>query len=238
MGLKVENLDVNYNSVRALFGISLEIDEGRTVAVLGPNGAGKSSLARAICGLVPPSGGCINFNGEDITSLPAHRIHGLGVTYIPEGRGIFPSLSVLDNLRVAVWPLKKRKARDGALSRALDLFPALAMRQNQLAGTMSGGEQQMLALARAFCAESKLIVADELSLGLAPLIVDSVFASLQAAKREGLTIIIIEQFVNRALDMSDDCVILAHGKVVWQGSAASATGAVRDKYITQKEVAS
>jgi branched-chain amino acid transport system ATP-binding protein len=238
MGLTVENLDLKYNSLQALFGISFDVPTGRTVAVLGPNGAGKSSLARAICGLVPPSGGHIQFNSEDITSMPAYRIHGLGVTYIPEGRGIFPSLSVLDNLRVAVWPLKKRKARDAALARSLDLFPALAMRQNQLAGTMSGGEQQMLALARAFCAESKLIVADELSLGLAPLIVDQVFSSLQAAKKEGMTLMIIEQFVNRALEMSDDCLILAHGKVVWQGSAASATDAVRDKYITQKAVSS
>ena len=236
MGLTVDNLDLNYNSVQALFGISLEVPTGRTVAVLGPNGAGKSSLARAICGLVHPSGGHIHFDNEDITSMPPYRIQGLGVTYIPEGRGIFPSLSVLDNLRVAVWPLKKRKARDEALTRSFDLFPAVAKRQSQLAGTMSGGEQQMLALARAFCADSKLIVADELSLGLAPLIVDQVFSSLQAAKREGLTLMIIEQFVNRALDMSDDCLILAHGKVVWQGTAAAATGAVRDKYITQKPV--
>jgi branched-chain amino acid transport system ATP-binding protein len=234
MGLKVDNLYVNYNSVRALFGVSLDIDEGRTVAVLGPNGAGKSSLARAICGLVPPSGGRIMFDGEDITSMPAYRIHGLGVTYIPEGRGIFPSLSVLDNLRVAVWSLKNRRARDEAVRRSFDLFPVLGTRQNQLAGTMSGGEQQMLALARAFCVDSKLIVADELSLGLAPLIVDQVFSALEAAKREGLTLMIIEQFANRALEMSDDCLIFAQGKVVWQGSAASATHAVRDKYIAPK----
>jgi branched-chain amino acid transport system ATP-binding protein len=234
--LVVEGLEVSYNSVRALYGVSFQLEAGKTLAVLGPNGAGKSSLARTVCGLVPATGGRILVSGTDVTSWSPHRIHSLGVTYVPEGRGVFPTLSVADNLRVAVWHLKGRLARSAAIERSYEIFPILANRRGQLAGTLSGGEQQMLALARAFSSDPRVIVADELSLGLAPLIVDQVFESLHAAQSLGASLIVIEQFVERALAMSDDCLILRHGKIAWEGNAADATRAVRDEYLGSKDL--
>ena len=191
------------------------------VAVLGANGAGKSTLARAVSGLVPPAAGAIRFDGRDITGLPAHRVRQLGLTYIPEGRGIFPGLSVTENLRMAVAQ-EPRRDRADAIDRAIDQFPVLGTRRSQRAGSLSGGEQQMLALARALAVSPKLVIADELSLGLAPLITESVFESLEQARRSGITIVLSEQFVHRALSMADTCVILTRGRVSWSGPATEA----------------
>ena len=234
--LTVENLDVRYGSSRALFGVSLTVDPGTVLAVLGANGAGKSTLARAVSGLVPTTSGRVFFDGHEITGQPAHRIRKLGLTYIPEGRGIFPGLSVVDNLRMAVAQ-EKRHERAAAIDRAIDRFPVLGQRRGQRAGSLSGGEQQMLALARALAVSPKLIIADEMSLGLAPIVTESVFQALEEARRSGITIVLTEQFVHRALSMADACVILMRGQVGWFGPAAEAGQEVIDRYLGDAEPA-
>ena len=232
--LKVQDLDVSYGSSRALFGVSLEVQPGSVVAVLGANGAGKSTLARTISGLVAPSVGKVFFEGKDVTGFAAHRIRRLGLTYIPEGRGIFPGLSVVDNLRMAVAQ-ERRQDRPGAIERAIDRFPVLGQRGSQRAGSLSGGEQQMLALARALAVSPKLVIADEMSLGLAPLVAESVFEGLEEARRTGITIVLSEQFVHRALEMADTCVILTCGRVGWSGPASEAGHEVIERYLGEAE---
>ena len=228
--LEVRDLDVRYGSSQALFGVSLTVQPGTVLAVLGANGAGKSTLARAVSGLVAPTAGKVFFEGRDVTGLPAHRIRQLGLTYIPEGRGIFPGLSVIDNLRMAVAQ-ERRQDRAGAIDRAIDRFPVLGQRSTQRAGSLSGGEQQMLALARALAVSPKLVIADEMSLGLAPLVAESVFEGLEEARRSGITIVLSEQFVHRALAMADSCVILTRGRVGWSGPASEAGQEVIDRYL-------
>ena len=232
--LTVENLDVRYGPSQALFGVSLEVAHGSVIAVLGANGAGKSTLARTISGLVPAAGGRVTFDGSEITGRPTHRIRKLGLTYIPEGRGLFPGLSVVDNLRMAVGQ-EKRSDRAGAIEAAIDLFPVLGVRRMQRAGSLSGGEQQMLALARALAVPPRLIIADEMSLGLAPLVAEQVFQSLDAARKSGITIVLIEQFVHRALQLADTCVILTRGRVGWSGLATEARQEVLDRYLGEAD---
>jgi branched-chain amino acid transport system ATP-binding protein len=234
--LTVEDLDVRYGSSRALFGVSLTVPAGSVLAVLGANGAGKSTLARSVSGLVPPTAGRVQFDGQDITGAPAYRIRKLGLTYIPEGRGIFPGLSVVDNLRMAVGR-EKRHERAAAIDRAIDRFPVLGQRRGQRAGSLSGGEQQMLALARALAVSPKLVIADEMSLGLAPIVTESVFQGLDEARRSGITIILTEQFVHRALAMADNCVILMRGRIGWYGPASEAGQEVIDRYLGDAEPA-
>jgi branched-chain amino acid transport system ATP-binding protein len=234
--LRVTDLDVRYGTSRALFEVSVEVAAGSVLAVLGANGAGKSTLARSVSGLVRPFAGRIVFDGADITGKPAHQIRRRGLTYIPEGRGVFPGLSVLDNLRMAV-AREKRNDRAAAIDRAISLFPVLGSRRTQLAGSLSGGEQQMLALARAVAVLPKLIIADELSLGLAPQVVDAVFVSLEETRRAGVTIILSEQFVHRALALADSCVILNRGRVSWSGRAGDAGAEVIERYLGEAEPA-
>jgi branched-chain amino acid transport system ATP-binding protein len=234
--LAVKNLDVRYGSSRALFGVSMSVAPGSVLAVLGANGAGKSTLARAVSGLVPPTAGRVWFDGQDITGVPAYRIRKLGLTYIPEGRGIFPGLSVVDNLRMAVGR-EKRHERAAAIDRAIDRFPVLGQRRGQRAGSLSGGEQQMLALARALAVSPKLVIADEMSLGLAPIVTESVFQGLDEARQSGITIVLTEQFVHRALAMADNCVILSRGQVGWAGPASEAGQQVIDRYLGDAEEA-
>lgn len=234
--LKIEDLDVCYGSSQALFGVSAEVAPGSVLALLGSNGAGKSTFARCVSGLVSPTRGRVTFDGRDITGKPPHRIRALGLTYIPEGRGIFPGLSVIDNLKMAVAQ-EKRSEREGAIEQAISLFPVLGNRRRQGAGSLSGGEQQMLALARALAVAPKLIIADEMSLGLAPMVAESVFAGLDEARRSGVTVVLSEQFVHRALSLADSCVILTRGRVGWSGSASEAGPAVIDKYLGESEAA-
>jgi branched-chain amino acid transport system ATP-binding protein len=229
--LSVEGLDVHYASVQALFDVSFEVPPGGVVAVLGANGAGKSTFARAASGLVPSSKGTITFEGVDITKAKPHEIRRAGLVHIPEGRGIFPGLSVQENLRMAVRRIGTPEQRKSALENAYEMFPRLAERRTQRAGTLSGGEQQMLALARALAVPPKLIIADEMSLGLAPLVVDFVFESIERAARSGVTIVLIEQFVHRALGLASQCVILKQGSVAWTGSADNARQEVLDRYL-------
>jgi branched-chain amino acid transport system ATP-binding protein len=232
--LKVENLEVRYGPSQALFGVSFEVGPGSVIAVLGANGAGKSTLARSVSGLVPASAGRVVFDGAEITGRPTHRIRKLGLTYIPEGRGIFPGLSVIDNLRMAVGQ-ENRSDRSGAIEAAIEHFPVLGLRRTQRAGSLSGGEQQMLALARALAVPPRLIIADEMSLGLAPLVAEQVFQSLDMARQTGITIVLIEQFVHRALQLADSCVILTRGRVGWSGPAAEARQEVLDRYLGEAD---
>ncbi len=228
--LVVENLDVSYGASQALFGVSLEVEAGSMVAVLGANGAGKSTLARTVSGLVPSTAGCVRFDGVDITKRAAFKLSAEGLAHIPEGRGIFPGLSVAENLRMAVKQLN-RAEREAAIDAAIERFPVLGERRRQGAGTLSGGEQQMLALARALAVTPKLIIADEMSLGLAPLVADAVFEGLDQARKSGITVVLIEQFVHRALGLADRCVVLTRGRVGWSGPASEAHQEVIDRYL-------
>ena len=232
--LEVRDLDVSYGSSQALFSVSVSVEPGTVLAVLGANGAGKSTLARAVSGLVRPGGGQVFFEGRAVTGLPAYKMRKLGLTYIPEGRGIFPGLSVIDNLRMAVAQ-ERRGERASCIDRAIDRFPVLGNRRTQRAGSLSGGEQQMLALARALAVSPKLVIADEMSLGLAPLVAESVFEALEEARRSGITIVLTEQFVHRALSMADTCIILTRGNVGWSGPASQAGQEVIDRYLGEAE---
>jgi branched-chain amino acid transport system ATP-binding protein len=229
--LEVDTLSVAYGEARALFDVSVSLDAGRAVAVLGANGAGKSSLAAAIVGLVRPAGGHVRLDGADITRWPSHRVSRAGVAYVPEGRGIYPHLSVIDNLRAMLRYAVPKEDRARALDRAVELFPVLGSRRKQAAGTLSGGEQQMLSLARVLAAPPKLLIADEMSLGLAPLMVDMVFESLDRAKAAGVTILLVEQYVERALALADDAIVLLQGAVAWSGAAVDARAAALDSYL-------
>ncbi len=229
--LRVTDLEVSYGEARALFGVSFDVRAGSVTTVLGANGAGKSSLASAIAGVVKPSAGSIVFEGEDITGRTAHRVCKLGLAYVPESRNIFPHLSVRDNLWAQIRFTVPANARRAALDHAFEMFPILAERRRQQAGTLSGGEQQMLTLARVLAAPPKLLIADEMSLGLAPLMVDLVFESLVKARDEGVTVLLIEQFVERALGFADEAVILRHGLVGWRGHANQAGSELLAEYL-------
>ena len=229
--LSVRDLDVRYGSVQALFDVSVDVPAGGVLAVLGANGAGKSTLARAVSGLVRPAGGRITFDGHDITGRPPHEIRRLGLVHVPEGRGVFPGLTVDENLRMAVRRVGTPTERRAAVGNAFDLFPRLAERRSQRAGTLSGGEQQMLALARALAVPPKLVIADELSLGLAPIVVDAVFESIRGAAARGVTIVLIEQFIHRALALATDSVVLMRGRVAWSGTSESAEQEILDRYL-------
>ena len=229
--LAVDAADVCYGQTQALFGICLEVRPATVLAVLGANGAGKSTLGRALSGLVPLKKGRVTLDGQDITGWAAHRIRRAGLAYIPEGRGIFPGLSVLDNLKMAARQLGGKGSRQAAIDRAFEMFGLLGSRRGQRAGSLSGGEQHMLALARALCVDPALIVADEMSLGLAPRMVDAVFESLERARDAGITVLLIEQFVHRALSLADECVILNRGMISWQGPAAVAGEEVLAQYL-------
>ena len=229
--LRVTDVEVAYGEARALFGVSFDVRGGSVTTVLGANGAGKSSLASAIAGVVKPSAGRIEFEGEDITGWTAHRICKLGLSFVPESRNIFPHLSVRDNLWAQIRFTVDGSARRAALERAFEMFPILGERRRQQAGTLSGGEQQMLTLARVLAAPPKLLIADEMSLGLAPLLVDLVFESLERARNEGVTVLLIEQFVERALGFADEAVILRHGLVGWRGHASEAGNELLAEYL-------
>ncbi|MEU4245334.1 ABC transporter ATP-binding protein [Actinoplanes sp. NPDC026619] len=229
-GLLVQDLKVGYGTSQALFGATFNARGGSTLAVLGVNGSGKSTFGRAVAGLVPITGGRIYFDGTDITGLSPHRISRAGLRYIPEGRGIFPGLTVNDNLKQALMPVG-RGERGQALHDIFETYPVLFQRRSQRAGSMSGGEQQILAMSLALMSRPKLIIADEMSLGLAPKMVSAVFDSLERARSTGITVILIEQFIHRALAFADDCVILNRGTVGWFGEAGSAGTEVLDRYL-------
>jgi branched-chain amino acid transport system ATP-binding protein len=229
--LVVDDATVTYGHARALSHLSFEVAPSSALAVLGANGAGKTTLARLLAGLTKPIGGRVVYDGRDITRMTPHRIARSGIAWVPEGRGIFPGLSVLDNLRARLRHATTRAQRDAAVTRAIELFPILHERRHQRAATLSGGEQQMLALARVLAVPPRLLVADEMSLGLAPLVVSAIFDGLERARSEGVTIVLIEQFIERALAFSDRALILRRGEVSWEGPASEAGPEVLDAYL-------
>ena len=218
--LELERVDAGYAAFRALFGVSLAVPEGSALALLGSNGAGKTSVARVISGLIAPTAGSMRFGGQDVTGLSAWRLTRLGIAHAPEGRSVFGSLTVEENLVLGFRQSLGRGGVPDALERAYERFPALASRRRQNAGTLSGGEQRMLSLARVFADPPRLLVVDELSLGLAPAIVDSVFDALADIRAQGTTLVVIEQHVDRALGLAEHVVLLAQGRVVYRGLAA------------------
>jgi branched-chain amino acid transport system ATP-binding protein len=228
--LEVSELCVKYADATALHEVSFSVGSRSVTALLGANGAGKSSVARAVSGLIRAQSGRIRFDGEDITSASADRIRRLGLAYLPEGRGIFRSLTVDENLRVALQGVPKAE-RPAAIERAIELFPVLGERRRQTAGTLSGGEQQMLSLARVLTRPPRLLIADEISLGLAPLVVEEVFAGLQRVIQLGVSVVLIEQFVHRALQIADRCHVLRRGRLVWSGEASEAGTELVEHYL-------
>lgn len=213
--LRVRGVEARYGSFVALHNISLIVPEGSAVALLGPNGVGKSTLLRTISGMMSPTAGEITFDGERIDGLPDYAIARLGLAHIPEGRGIFPGLSVRDNLRMA--RLASPNGQRNGLRRCFELFPVLEQRLDQVAGTLSGGEQQMLSMARAVVTEPRLLMLDELSLGLAPRLVTELMNTVARIRERGTSILLVEQYVRHALRLADIIVILHKGKVLFIG---------------------
>ena len=228
--LELRDVEAGYGPFRALFGVSLAVESGEAVALVGANGAGKTTLARVASGLVAPSAGAVLVDGSDMVGVPAWQFVRAGVVHAPEGRSVFATLSVEDNL---VLPFHRAFGRAGladALDRAYELFPRLGERRGQLAGTLSGGEQRMLSLGRVLVASPRLLIADELSLGLAPMVVDQVFETLGRIRAAGTALLIVEQQVGHALELCDRAAVLEHGLISWQGSADEA-GAVLESRL-------
>jgi branched-chain amino acid transport system ATP-binding protein len=215
--LELDGVDAGYGAFRALFGVTFSVPAGGVCALLGPNGAGKTTVARVASGLVRPTAGAIRLRGEDVTGQPAWKLARAGVAHAVEGRSVFASLTVNENLVLAFHRSLGRKAVDAALERAYAEFPRLSERRGQEAGTLSGGEQRMLSLARVLADPPALLIADELSLGLAPVIVDEVYRTLQAIRDAGSSLLIVEQHVNRALALADTAVLLGKGAVRYAG---------------------
>jgi branched-chain amino acid transport system ATP-binding protein len=231
--LRVENIDVFYGDVQALWGVSLEVCPGEIVALLGSNGAGKTTTIRTISSLLRPRAGRVVFDGHEIHRRPAHEVVELGVAQVPEGRRLWPNMTVADNLELGAYPRKARAQRAEQRARMLELFPRLAERRDQLAGTLSGGEQQMVAIARALMSRPKLLMLDEPSLGLAPIVVQEVFRTVREVRDAGVTVLLVEQNVHQALDLADRGYVLETGRVVLQGPSAEllANPEVRSAYL-------
>lgn len=215
--LKVENLNVFYGDVQVLFDISIEVDAKEIVSIVGANAAGKSTLLRSLSGLLKGTSGSILFNGEQLEGRPPYQIVESGIVHVPEGRRVFPLLSVKENLEVGAYSQRSEIKMNDLLDEVYGIFPALAERKTQMAGSLSGGEQQMLAIARALMARPRLLTVDEPSLGLAPLLVKKTFEILERIKEEEVTILLVEQNVVKALSMSEHAYALENGRIVLQG---------------------
>ncbi|MGI8642882.1 MAG: ABC transporter ATP-binding protein [Thermomicrobiales bacterium] len=218
--LTLRDLEVSYGAIRALRGITLEVDAGELVALVGSNGAGKTTTLRTISGLLRPAAGAIRFHGEDISTVPPHRIVGMGISHVPEGRQIFGTLSVRQNLQLGAVAREDRTGLDEDFRRVFDLFPVLNERLRQAGGTLSGGEQQTLAIGRALMARPRLLLLDEPSLGLAPLLVERIFGAIARLKSEGTTILLVEQNARQALKIADRAYVLETGRIAMAGTAA------------------
>jgi branched-chain amino acid transport system ATP-binding protein len=218
--LKVSHIDAFHGSFQALWDVSLAVKAGEIVAIIGANGSGKSTLLDAISGLVHPAKGSIEFEGRDITALESFRIVDLGIAQVPEGRRVFPDLTVLENLIIGSYNRQARSVRGQSIERVYHLFPVLAQRKTQLAKTLSGGEQQMLALGRGLMSNPKIILLDEMSLGLAPIVVNELYRVLREIRERGITILFVEQNVRRSLIEADRAYIMEAGRIVLSGSAA------------------
>lgn len=217
--LRISDLDVAYDAVQALHGVSLQVRPGECVALVGANGAGKSTTLKAICGLISPKSGTIELNGSMIAAVPAHKRPELGIAYVPEGRRVFPEMTVLENLEVGAYNRRARSSRDKTLDGVFRLFPRLKERAHQMAGTLSGGEQQMLAIGRGLMSQPTLLMLDEPSLGLAPVVVEETYHKLSEIHKQGVSILLVEENIFRALSLADRGYVLENGKVVLEGSA-------------------
>ena len=231
--LEVRDIDAFYGDAQALFGVSLRVEEREVVTLVGSNGAGKTTTLRAISGLHPAGRGDIVFEGASIAALPAHARAELGIGMVPEGRELWPSLTVLENLELGCYAKSARKHRNESLERVFGLFPRLQERAAQMAGTMSGGEQQMVAIARALMTRPRLLMFDEPSLGLAPVIVTQVFAIIHRLSEEGLTILLVEQNLKKALEVADRGYVMETGSITMQGPATElmADEGIRSAYL-------
>ena len=231
--LKVTDLVVSYGGIEALKGISFEVDEGQIVTLIGTNGAGKSTTLRTISGLVQPKDGRIYFEGRDITDYNTQKIVETGIAMVPEGRRVFANLTVLENLRIGAYLRKDKEVIEQDINYVYDLFPRLKERSWQLAGTLSGGEQQMLAVGRAVMTRPKLIMMDEPSLGLAPLVVKDIFKIIQTLKSTGMTVLLIEQNANAALHACDYAYVMETGRITMSGTGEEllASEAIQEAYL-------
>jgi branched-chain amino acid transport system ATP-binding protein len=231
--LSVKNLKVTYGSIAAISDVSFEVPEGKIVSLIGANGAGKTTTLRAISGLVAPSGGSVTFKGKDITNTPAHKLVSMGISHVPEGRRIFPVLTVKENLELAAWTLRDKAEVNRRMEEVFEMFPRIKDRIGQLGGTLSGGEQQMLAVARAMVTGGDILLLDEPSMGLAPVLVDEIFDKIVAINKRGTTVLLVEQNAFEALEISDFAYVLEVGYSTISGPSKeiAADPRVREAYL-------
>ena len=231
--LEVRNLEVYYGVINALKGISFDVNEGEIVTLIGANGAGKSTTMQSVVGLIPKRSGTITFDGKDISHTPCHKIVHLGMTQVPEGRRIFQELTVYENLLMGAFSIKDTSGFKNDIESVYTRFPRLAERRNQIAGTLSGGEQQMLAMGRALMSHPKLLMLDEPSMGLSPLLVDQVFEIIKDINKDGTTILLVEQNAGKSLAISDHAYVLENGKIVLSGTGAELASSemVKEAYL-------
>jgi branched-chain amino acid transport system ATP-binding protein len=231
--LEAKEISVRYGEIQALWDISFSVQKGQLVALIGANGAGKTTTLKAICGLVPPCNGSIAYAGQTISGQPVHKVVDLGITLVPEGRQLFPKMTVEENLLAGAYLKRAKVKRADSLARVYTLFPRLQERRTQLAETLSGGEQQMVAIGRALMQDPQVIMFDEPSLGLAPILVQEVFNVIQALHRQGLTIFLVEQNVHQTLRVADYCYVMENGRIVQEGTGQSleADEKIREAYL-------
>jgi len=231
--LSVKNLQVYYGAIQALHGISFEVNEGEIVTLIGANGAGKSTSLRTVSGLIRPRVGTVEFRGRDITRMPAHRIVQMGLVHVPEGRRVFPNLTVTENLLMGAYVQKDRRKVAELLANVFERFPRLKEREKQEAGTLSGGEQQMLAMGRGLMASPQLLILDEPSMGLSPLLVEEIFRIIQEINQRGTTVLLVEQNAFMALSIAHRAYVLETGTIMLSGSAAElqADPRIRSAYL-------
>lgn len=218
--LEVKNLKVNYGMIQAIKGVSFHVEEGEVIALIGANGAGKTTILHTITGLIAPKEGSVLFEGTDITKIPAHKIVPMGMAHVPEGRRVFADLTVLQNLKMGAYTCKDKAKAQKTLEMIYKRFPRLEERQNQLAGTLSGGEQQMLAMGRALMSQPKIILMDEPSMGLSPIYVKEIFDIIQDVSKSGTTVLLVEQNAKKALAIADRAYVLETGNIVLEGKAS------------------
>ena len=231
--LEIKDLEVYYGMIQAIKGISFEVNEGEVIALIGANGAGKTTILHTISGLIAPKKGSITFEGQEITKIPAHKIVENGLAQVPEGRRVFPSLSVLQNLKLGAYTRKDKKEIDDTLKMIYERFPRLEERKNQPAGTLSGGEQQMLAMGRALMSKPRIILMDEPSMGLSPIFVNEIFDIIKQVSASGTTVLLVEQNAKKALSIADRGYVLVTGKIVKEGKASDLLNdeAVKKAYL-------
>lgn len=218
--LEVKDLEVYYGMIQAIKGISFEVNKGEVIALIGANGAGKTTTLHTITGLLSPKKGSVMFEGKDITKIPAHKIVSMGMAHVPEGRRVFADLSVYENLKLGAYTRKDKENLNKDLESIYERFPRLAERKNQSAGTLSGGEQQMLAMGRALMSKPSIILMDEPSMGLSPILVNEIFDIIESISKSGTTVLLVEQNAKKALSIADRAYVLETGKIVTSGKAS------------------